>query len=189
MYFASTRRSSTPSQTFWAPARTAIERIPQPQERLHRLKARVVALAVVFRLERDVARIHGGERQSRRHRQRRVFDRGLPIVRVLGIEERRQRLAAEQRAIGGTIRERRAERVEPSVATVRVGQSVILRSGRWGMCVKCGGREKRRVPASAQAPTGGRPSAREFARALLRSCSEYCRCGRSTNRCCARFRS
>ena len=34
-----------------------IERVPEPKQRLHLLKARIVALGVVFGLQRNVARI------------------------------------------------------------------------------------------------------------------------------------
>jgi hypothetical protein len=43
--------------------RAAIERVPEPEQRLHALEPRVVALGVVLGLERHVARVERLERQ------------------------------------------------------------------------------------------------------------------------------
>ena len=51
-----------------AGGRAPVERIPEPEERLVPLKLFVVAIGVILGLERDVARVHRRERESRRNR-------------------------------------------------------------------------------------------------------------------------
>src|ERR671930_387159 len=59
--------------------RRAIKGVPEPEQRLHALKSLLVTIAVVLRLERDVARIERRQRDTRGLRQALVRDRGIPL--------------------------------------------------------------------------------------------------------------
>ena len=75
---ASMRRSSIPEVDVLPADRQAVERVPEPEQRLHALEARLVAVAVVLGLERDVARVAGREREARgRRASSGVGDRGI----------------------------------------------------------------------------------------------------------------
>ncbi len=98
--------------------RRAVEGVPEPEERLHALEARIVALGVVLGLERDVARIEREEREARGVGKRGVVDGRLPVRRVLGIRELGERAAAEERAVRGRVRELGGEALEPFIGNV-----------------------------------------------------------------------
>ena len=58
-----------------------VERVPEPEQRLHALELLVVDVGVVLRLERDVARVERGEREARAERNLGVRERGLVVRR------------------------------------------------------------------------------------------------------------
>src|SRR5674476_1391351 len=64
--------------------RCAVERIPEPEKRLHRLEERVIAVRVELRLERDVARIERGQCEPGSHRQRLIGDGRLQLAAYSG---------------------------------------------------------------------------------------------------------
>src|SRR6266576_1813814 len=74
--------------------RGAVERIPQPEQRLYTLKALLIAVGVILGLERDVARVHRRQRKSRRRGQSRVADRGVPVSGMLRVPELGENIAA-----------------------------------------------------------------------------------------------
>src|SRR5205807_4218899 len=80
---------------------------------LHALKARVVTVAVVLGLERHVAGIGGGERQTRRVGKGRIVDRRLPVRGVLRKRHLGERAAAEQRTITAFVRELGGHLLDP----------------------------------------------------------------------------
>src|SRR6185312_6414227 len=93
--------------------RTAVERVPEPEQRLDALEAGLVAVAVVLRFERHLPRVHRRQRQPRRGGEPFVGDRRFPVGRVFGIKERRERAPADERTVGRRIGERRGELVQP----------------------------------------------------------------------------
>src|SRR3954462_4366729 len=60
--------------------RRTVKRIPEPQQRLYWLKLLVLTLAVVFRLERDVARVERCEREPRSCRHTLILYRRFPVA-------------------------------------------------------------------------------------------------------------
>jgi hypothetical protein len=96
-----------------APERRPVERVPEPEQRLHALELLLVAVAVVLRLERDVARVEHRQREPRGLRQRRILERRVELTRVLRVPEPGERVAAERRTVGGGIGQALAQRPEP----------------------------------------------------------------------------
>src|SRR6185503_8218150 len=75
--------------------RSAIERIPEPEQRLDLLKPRVVALGVVLGLQGDVARIERRESEPRRGGKLGIRDGCLPIGCELRVGDFAERSTAQ----------------------------------------------------------------------------------------------
>src|SRR5205085_6125396 len=91
----------------------AVEGIPEPEQGLDALEALLITVGVVLGLERDVARVHGRQREPRRHGRPRIVDGRLPVLGVLRIPELREDLAAHTIAVRGGIVEHGAELRQP----------------------------------------------------------------------------
>jgi len=79
----------------------AVERVPEPEERLHGLELRVVAVGVELGFQGDVAWVQRRQGEARSHRNLLIGHRLFPIPRILGERQLGERLAAEEGTLFG----------------------------------------------------------------------------------------
>jgi hypothetical protein len=96
----------------------AVERIPEPEERLHALELRLIAVGVVLGLEGDVARIERRQGDARAEGNRRILDRFLPRRRIPWIGQLGEHRSAEERAVARRIGEARRDPLEPCLGEI-----------------------------------------------------------------------